>query len=460
MKNDMSRQGGGPSPGSHALDSHVPDSHVPDSHVPDSHALDNHVPAVVTGLGAVTAWGAGVDAFWAGLRAGQGAIERPRRFNPDGHRTELASEVPGDALGGDEASVADDFAVTAALEAWRDAGLEVGGVEPSRIGVFFGGSTAAMAEGEEFFRRLTEAERGWPRVSLVASHPLNGPGDAVARRLGARGVVESVSSACASGGLAIGSALDALRAGEVDVAVAGGADSLCHLTYAGFNSLRAVDARHCRPFRADRAGLNLGEGAGVLILETAQHAKARGAKIRGRVLGSGASCDAHHMTAPHPEGEGAARAIRAALADAGLDADDIGFINAHGTGTPLNDRAEWSAVLEVFGDAARELPLTSTKGLVGHFLGSSGAIEAVASLLCLEHGVVHATPGEEPADPNFGANLVIGEPKPFGKKAAVSTSFAFGGSNAAVILGGCAAINRGGSAAINQDGEVGEAVHE
>ncbi|MEM8995153.1 MAG: beta-ketoacyl-[acyl-carrier-protein] synthase family protein [Acidobacteriota bacterium] len=393
--------------------------------------------AVVTGLGAVTAWGRDLDDFWQGLLAGAGAISKPERFDPSGHRTELASEVPASALGGRGArSTADDFALSAALDAWRDARLDGAGVEPGRVGVFFGGSTAAMAEGEDFFKRLVDTDPAWPRVSLVASHPLNGPGDAVARAVGARGPVESVSSACASGGLAIGAALDALRAGEVDVAVAGGSDSLCHLTYAGFNALRAVDARHCRPFRAGRAGLNLGEGAGVVVLELEAHAARRGARVWGRVLGSGASCDAHHMTAPHPQGEGAARAIGAALEDAGLAPDAIGFINAHGTGTPLNDRAESAAVRSVFGERAAELPLTSTKGLIGHFLGSSGAIEAVASLLCLHHGFVHPTPGDAAADPALGVDLVVGAPRAVDRRAAVSTSFAFGGSNAAVVFAG------------------------
>ncbi|MEM1176850.1 MAG: beta-ketoacyl-[acyl-carrier-protein] synthase family protein [Acidobacteriota bacterium] len=391
--------------------------------------------AVVTGLGAVTAWGRDLDEFWRGLLAGEGAIGEPERFDPSDHRTDLASEVPASAIGGHGArSTADDFALSAARSAWRDARLHDAGVEPARIGVFFGGSTAAMAEGEDFFRRLVGETAAWPRVSLVASHPLNGPGDAVARALGARGPVESVSSACASGGLAIGSALDALRAGEVDVAVAGGSDSLCHLTYAGFNALRAVDATHCRPFRADRAGLNLGEGAGALVLERPEHAARRGARVWGRVMGSGASCDAHHMTAPHPQGEGAVRAIAAALQDAGLGPEAISFINAHGTGTPLNDRAESAAVRTVFGDRAASLPLTSTKGLIGHFLGSSGAIEAVATLLCLHHGLVHPTPGDASADPELGVDLVVGEPRAIESRAAVSTSFAFGGSNAAVIL--------------------------
>ncbi|MEM6794845.1 MAG: beta-ketoacyl-[acyl-carrier-protein] synthase family protein [Acidobacteriota bacterium] len=396
-------------------------------------------PVTVTGLGAVSAWGWRTEDFWRGLLTGAPAIERPSRMDLEGHRTDLASEVPegGAPAEGSSGSLsrADRFAVAAAVEAWRESGLDRAGIDLGRVGVYFGGSTAAMDEGEEFFRRLVGERQGWPRISWLAAHPLNAPGDAVARALGSAGPVESLSSACASGGLAIGSALEALRAGEVDVAVAGGSDSLCHLTYAGFNSLRAIDAELCRPFRAERSGLNLGEGAGVLILERPDHAAERGARSLGRVAGAGASCDAHHMTAPHPEGEGAARAIRAALEDAGVTARSVSFINAHGTGTPLNDRAESGALREVFGERVASLPVTSTKGVVGHFLGSSGAIEAVATLLCLRHRVVHATPGDGPADPALGVDLVLGEPRSLERaSAAVSTSFAFGGSNAAVVL--------------------------
>jgi 3-oxoacyl-[acyl-carrier-protein] synthase II len=258
----------------------------------------------------------------------------------------------------------------------------------------------------------------------------------VARQFRVRGPVETISAACASGTLALGAALDALRTGAIDRAVVGGSDSLCQLTHGGFNALRSVDEGPCRPFRADREGLSIGEGAAVLILEAADDALRRGARPLATLLGCGASCDAHHMTAPDPAGAGPARAIVAAFEDAGLGAGDIDFVNAHGTGTPLNDAAEWAALSIVFGERAGSVPVTSTKGVVGHLLGSAGAIEAVATVLCLVARAVHPTPGEGPVDPATPVRLVLGRPSPIDRPwpVAISTSLAFGGSNAAAVL--------------------------
>ncbi len=345
-------------------------------------------------------------------------------------------------------SAADRFAAAAAVEAARQAGLAVSpGSAPElrpELGVFFGGSTGGMAEGEEYYGHLVRGRRRDARLRLLGSHQLNCPGDAVARLLGACGPVRSFSSACASGALAIGAALDALRRGEIEAALAGGSDSLCQLTYSGFNSLRAVDSKPCRPFRPDRGGLSLGEGAGVLFLETAARAEARGARPLAEVAGAGASCDAHHMTAPRPQGEGAALAVERALADAGLGPEGIDFINAHGPGTRHNDASEWHAIRQVFGARAPEIPVTSTKGSVGHLLGSSGAIEAVATVQCLLAGQVHPTPGDGPPDEAFDVDLVLGSPRQLaggdgtvsasGPARAVSTSFGFGGANAALVL--------------------------
>jgi 3-oxoacyl-[acyl-carrier-protein] synthase II len=297
-----------------------------------------------------------------------------------------------------------------------------------------------MQEGERFFASLlgdpNATKRTPKRLALMASHPLDGPAAAVARALDVDGPVETVSSACASGALALGMALRAVRRGEVEYAIAGGSDALCLLTYSGFNALRAVDSSPTRPFRADRAGLSLGEGAGALVLEPLERALARGARPLAELLGAGASCDAHHMTAPHPQGRGAAQAIRAALRDAALDPDVVSFVNAHGTGTPQNDTSEWQALLEVFGDRAGVLPVTSTKAAVGHLLGSAGALEAVATVLCLRHRSLHSTFGAGAVDPECPVDLVVGAPRQLEDHAiALSTSLAFGGANAAVVLG-------------------------
>ena len=203
-----------------------------------------------------------------------------------------------------------------------------------------------------------------------------------------------------------------------------------------FNSLRAVSDLPSIPFREARTGLSLGEGAGVLVLESAEHARARRAIALVELLGSGDACDAHHMTAPAPNGSGAASSVLRALADAGLSADDVDMINAHGTGTPLNDASEWAAMQTVFGERAGSIPVTSTKGAIGHTLGACGGVEAVVTAKCLLDRVVHPTPGDGPADPNAAVDLVLGEARPLGRtRAAASLNLAFGGSVAAVILG-------------------------
>lgn len=398
---------------------------------------------MVSGLGAVSAWGWGCESLWAGLLGGATRVSPARRFDTRRQRTHVAGEVPEPPPAIPEGvcqwrrlSQADRFAVVAAREALRDAGLaEPGAFDAATLGVYFGSSTAGMWEGEEYYGRAIGALPGRPSLRLLTSQQINGPGDAAARAVGAAGPVQTVSSACSSGALAIGEALRALRDGEVEIAVAGGADSLCRLTYSGFNSLRAVDERPCRPFRTERAGLSLGEGAGVLVLERWERAAARRARPLAELAGFGASCDSHHMTAPHPEGAGAAQAMRRALEDAILAPAAIGFVNAHGTGTPLNDASEWCALETVFGKRARELPTTSIKGALGHLLGSAGAIEAVATVQSLVAGLVPPTAGEGDLDPALGVDLVRGEPRPLtGPAAGISLSLAFGGANAALLF--------------------------
>lgn len=394
-------------------------------------------PIVVTGIGAVSGFGWGAESLWNGLLGIETSIDLITRFDPSPHRTKVAAEVPDALPAGrsvpDRRSAADRFALHAAAEAIDDARLGDGW--NAAAGVFFGSSTGGMLESEWFYAHVLDADRGRAPISWLASQQYCGPGDAVARRWEVTGPVETVSSACTSGALAVLAARDALVSGEVDIALAGGADSLCELTHAGFNALRAVDPRPCRPFRADRAGMSIGEGAAVLVLETAEGARRREARILAHVAGGGSSCDAHHMTAPAPDGGGAARAIRQALDEAGVAPRDVGFVNVHGTGTPLNDAAEWSALTTVFGEHARELPLTAPKGHLGHLLGAAGAIEAVATVRSLVEGLVPPTAGEPPVDPEMGARLVLGEPLALETgKLAMSLNLAFGGSNSALLF--------------------------
>ncbi len=404
---------------------------------PAEQAVPRPGDVVVTGLGAVTPYGWGVNHFWEGLRRGETAIGPFTRFDATRHRTHVAAEVPlgaESASGGRRLSLADRFAVAAAAEAVSAAELPLDRCR-GRTGVFFGSSAGGMLEGEWFFESHIQRGPRHARRGLVASQQFNGPGDAVARATGIGGQVESISSACASAAMAIGAALRALRRGDVDVALAGGSDALCQLTYAGFNALRSVDETPSRPFRKDRMGLSLGEGAGVLVLETAAHAAERGGRPIVTLAGEAATCDAHHMTAPHPEGTGASDAIRLALDDARVRPDDVDFVNAHGTGTPLNDASEARALAAVFGDRARSIPVTSTKSLIGHLLGSAGAVEAVATALCLARREVHPMPDTGALDPELPLDLVLGRPRTLRRAdCAISTSLAFGGANAVLVF--------------------------
>jgi 3-oxoacyl-[acyl-carrier-protein] synthase II len=423
----------------------APESANPAGPNPAGPTPEGPVAAAITGLGVVSAFGWGVAPFRDGIAAGACAIGGFDRFDHRAYRTHVAGQVPPEPAGlaarhrgWHRLSLADRFAVAAAAEAMAAAGLEAGFGDGRRAGVYFSSSTGGMLEGEEFYAALAPGRRPrlGPGLRLIANQQVSAPGEVVARALGVHGPVETVSSACASGTLALGRALDALRAGEVDVAIAGGSDSLCRITFGGFNSLRSVDEWPCRPFRDDRAGLSLGEGAAVLVLERAADARARGARPRAFLAGAGAAADAHHMTAPHPQGDGAARALAAALADAATAPGEVGSINSHGTGTQHNDDAEWRALVRVFGEArARELPLAATKACVGHLLGSAGALEAVATVLCLEAGAMHPAPGGGVIDPATPVALALGRPRQLAAPApAISLNLAFGGCNAALVL--------------------------
>lgn len=401
----------------------------------------------VSGVGAVSGLGWGVEPLWDGLRAGRTAIRPLQRFDHTLHRTHLAAETgdppacavmagPAGAACWERLSFADRFAVFAAAEALAAAALEAP-LDALEAGVFFGSSTGGMLESERFFGEFLRGRYRSAHLRDLSTQQVNAPGDSVARWFSVTGPVRTISSACASGALALGAALDSLRSGEVEVALAGGSDSLCQLTYAGFNALRSVDEGPCRPFRASREGMSFGEGAAVLVLEPLERVLERGREPLALFAGAGSSCDAHHMTAPDPSGAGAAAALEAALRDAGVAASEVGFINAHGTGTPLNDAAEWRALQRVFGARAGEVPITATKALLGHLLGASGAIEAVATVLCLRACEVHPVPAcpQAAVDPELPVSLVLDRPLPLnGLLAAVSTSLAFGGSNAALVF--------------------------
>jgi 3-oxoacyl-[acyl-carrier-protein] synthase II len=391
----------------------------------------------VTGLGVVTALGPDLSSFRDNLFAGRTGIRPVSLFSTEGVRTHLGAEVGPVRLPPDldpaliaNVSRADRFGLAAAFEAVRDSRLAA--AELARAALLFGTGAGGAQNTEDF---IVERRAGKsPPVSALVPHQSSSVTDLVGRALGVHGPRSTIMTACSSSATAIGYAADRVRLGHVDVAIAGGAEGLCRLTYLGFNALRAASAELCRPFDRDRKGLNLGEGAAVLILEDYEHARARGAKIYALVAGYGITADAYHMTAPHPEGEGAARAMSAALADAGLSPEQVGHINAHGTATPHNDAAESRAIRTVFGAHAGALCVSSIKSMVGHTLGAAGAIEAVASCLTLADSRVPPTVNLENPDPVFELDFVRDESRALELEALISNSFAFGGNNTALAF--------------------------
>jgi 3-oxoacyl-[acyl-carrier-protein] synthase II len=384
----------------------------------------------VTGLGAVTALGRDVGAFEDGLRAGRSGVGAVTLFDASGFRTQLGAQCPDpsppiaeEKLAG--ASRPDRFGLQAAFEAVKQAGLSPEHL--ARAALLFGTGTGGASITEVYFRRWSQGEL--PPAAMLVPHQPAWVTALVARPLGVRGPRSTIMTACSSSATAIGYASDRIRLGHVDVAIAGGAEGLCRLTYAGFNCLRATSPEPCRPFDADRKGLNLGEGAGVLVLESEEHARARGATVLAWLAGWGVTADAYHMTAPHPDGDGAARAMRAALDDAHFDASQVGYINAHGTATPHNDAAETAAIKTVLGARAPSVPVSSIKSMVGHTLGAAGAIEAVASVLTLWRHFVPPTVNLHTPDPAFGLDYVQEGARDLAVDVVLSNSFAFGGNN-------------------------------
>ena len=364
----------------------------------------------ITGIGVVSALGPDRTAFLDGLRTG---------------RCALAPNAEGVVVGAtnvatpDRGSRADALGVIAAREAAHDAGH----LDLSNAAVVIG----VGAGGAERLERYLDTARA---EDFAAFPPANTTA-AIADALGARGPRLSIMTACSASAMAIGRAVDLVRTGRVPVAFAGGAEPLSKLTLEGFSSLRALAPEPCRPFDAERKGLSIGEGAAVLVLEDPEHARARGARIYCEIAGWGASADGHHMTAPDPEGKGAARAMTAALADAALSPSDIEYVNAHGTGTPHNDPAEARAILAVLGDRAA---VGSTKSQVGHTLAAAGAIEAAATALGLAHGFLPATVTLRTPDPACPLDHIAGRPREKRVSAALSSSFGFGGNNVVLVV--------------------------
>jgi 3-oxoacyl-[acyl-carrier-protein] synthase II len=396
---------------------------------------------VVTGVGLVTALGPTREESWARMMAGECGIRPVTVFDTTGYRSRIAGEVniePVDAqltsLKVRRHSRSDRIGLGAATEAIADAGLGEGPIDRRRVGVFFGAGTADLLRNEDFYRTWIDSGINRSRPSDVWNHFLSTPVDAVATRFGFEGPRSCVVAACSSSTIAIGRAVEAIRCGRADVALAGGTDALARLTFTGFNLLRLMDTEPCRPFAKGRAGMNIGEGAGILVLEREEHARRRGARIYAELAGHAVACEAFHATAPEPDGRTIARVVSSALSAATIDASEVDHVNAHGTATVQNDSAEARGLHTVFGDRVTNLPVTSIKSMVGHCLGASGAVEAAVLALTVARGVIPPTIHHEDTDAECPINVVANHPREARVRCAVSTSLGFGGNDSAVVM--------------------------
>ncbi|MFA5056699.1 MAG: beta-ketoacyl-ACP synthase II [Opitutaceae bacterium] len=410
---------------------------------------DPSVPRiVVTGLGVIASLGIEVDAFWDNILAGKNGIARVTQFDP----TDYTCQIGAEALGFDPTTHMDPkeirrndrythFGFVAAKKAVADAGLKPSAENGDRMGVIIGSGIGGMHTYEHQLRVLWE--RGPRKVSPFTIPSLIGNmcSGLVAIEFGARGPNFAVVSACATSAHAIGEAFHAMRRGEADIMIAGGSEAaITPFSYASFCSMKAMSSRNdephkaCRPFDKQRDGFIMGEGAGILVLETLEHARARGARIYCELVGYGATCDAFHITQPDPEGRGLSLAMTRALAVARLRPDQIDYLNAHGTSTPYNDKFETLAIKQVFGDHARKLMVSSTKSMTGHLLGAAGGLESVICAKTIQTGEVPPTINYEEPDPDCDLDYVPNFKRTVPVRAVLSNNLGFGGQNASLVF--------------------------
>jgi 3-oxoacyl-[acyl-carrier-protein] synthase II len=406
---------------------------------------------VVTGIGALTPIGNTAPEYWSGLLAGKSGADFISQFDAAKFRTRFACEVKGfdpvAYLDRKEARKIDrftQFGLVVSDEAVKDAGISKETVDPDRVGVIFSSGIGGLITFQEEVINFAKGD-GTPRFNpfFIPKMILDIAAGQISMRHGFRGPNFAVVSACASSTHAVIEAFNWIRLGKADVILAGGSEAVISQSgVAGFNAMKALSERNddpstaSRPFDKERDGFVMGEGAGMLILEELEHAKARGAKIYCEIGGGGATADAHHITAPHPEGLGALNVMRQTLLDAEMSADEIDYINVHGTSTPLGDIAETKAILKVFGDNAYKLNISSTKSMTGHLLGAAGAIEAIACVFSVVHDMIPPTINHFTDDPELdpGLNFTFHKPQSRTVRAALSNTFGFGGHNASVIV--------------------------
>ncbi|HVG78819.1 MAG TPA: beta-ketoacyl-[acyl-carrier-protein] synthase family protein [Patescibacteria group bacterium] len=388
----------------------------------------------MSGLGVVSPYGAGATCFWLGLAAGTCAIKPITVIETEGFRSRIAAEIPADVmsvLGSSwRRSRADRIALAAAREALADSGLK--GRERAEAALLVGAVGGGMLEGEDWYWAQTLGDGRASREGALRSILPFSHADMLGWRLGLTGPKETVVMACASGAASIALGADLVRAGVTPTALVGGVDALTRTCFMGFNALKLLDPSPCRPFDRDRRGMSLGEAAAFLVIEDAEHCRARGGRVHARLAGYGMSTDAHHVIAPHPDSEGMIHAMHLALKDARLPPTAVGYVNAHGTGTQQNDRVEALALRQVFGEGA--VLVSSTKSLIGHTMAGAGSVEAVATILALQHELLPPTANLETVDPEVAFDCLPRTVRPARISAALSNSFGFGGQNVSLIF--------------------------
>ena len=394
----------------------------------------------ITGIGLVTALGSTREESWRRLVAGECGMKPVTLFDTDGYRSRIAGEVSvADVqsqltpLERRRWSRGDQFGVVAALEAVEDSGFTAR-VDPTRVGVLLGAGTSDLLRNEEYFHTAMTRGIAKARPSDAWNHFSSTPVDIIASRFGFEGLRSCVVAACSSSTIAMGQAADAIRRGRIDVALTGGTDALARLTFSGFNALRLMDAQPCRPFDRGRAGMNLGEGAAIVVVEEMGLAQARGARIYGELAGSSFGCEAFHATAPEPDGRPVGAVIAQALADARIDATAVDHLNAHGTATPQNDRAEARGFRTVLGDRYATVPVTALKSMIGHCLGAAGGLEAAILALTIQRGVIPPTINHTETDPECSVAIVANTAREQRVRCGISTSLGFGGNDSALVI--------------------------
>jgi len=407
----------------------------------------NTVRTVVTGMGIVSPLGSNLEKYWQALLSGESGVELLTRFDTDGIASKIAAEVkdfdPLDFVVKKEArrmDLSEQYAIGASQHAIDDSGLDVSGIDPCRAGVIIGSGIGGISTFEKQHQALLESGPGRVSPFFIPMMIIDMCAGMVAMRFGFRGPNYGTVSACASSSHAVLNAYRAIQHGDADIMITGGAEATVTPTsYAGFCSARALSTRNdephraSRPFDKDRDGFVIGEGAAMLILESLESAQKRGAKIYAEIIGGGMTCDAHHITAPRPDGDGARMAMLNALKDGGMTPDDVEYINSHGTATMLGDPAETKAIKAIFGERAYKIPINSTKSMIGHLLGAAGAIELITAILSLEAGKLHPTVNLDNPDPECDLDYVPHTARDHSFNVFLSNSFGFGGHNVSLL---------------------------